>query len=83
MDLVFARAYSSRWHLVIDGKDQGAAHRAHGLFNEWKLRQADSGKNVRLIHTGQSFVSFVNAFVLIVDVALLALLCWPRLRATT
>ena len=77
-DLIFARSYSRRWRLIVDGHDLGAPKRAHAFFNGWALHRGLMGKPFVIVRAGQEEADVCNAAAIILSITLLFVVMFAR-----
>ncbi len=74
MRLVYARSYSSGWHLSVDGHDLGSAHRADGIFNGWIVGAAARPRTLRLFYAEEVPSATLILVDAVLELTILALL---------
>lgn len=78
--LVFGRAFSPGWHLLVAGTDLGPSRRTDGYFNGWNVTDGSSRRTMRIEFEPQRRASAVVIASVIVELLVIVALIARRVR---
>jgi hypothetical protein len=78
--LVFARSFSTGWHLFVDGRDMGPSRRADRVFNGWTVGPSNAPARASLQFVPQRLVNGVLVTTAVIEGSLLVMTLVPFRR---